>query len=89
MIFFTRHCGECICEIRIGRAAGQRGTGNSACQGLSAGLRQSQFHLHEHVVFLIVGGGPDEKALKQLALEKGVMSRVRFLGEISGGIAYE
>ncbi|NQV93301.1 glycosyltransferase family 4 protein, partial [Candidatus Kaiserbacteria bacterium] len=36
----------------------------------------------EHVIFLIIGGGPEEKELKKLALEKGVMSRVRFLGEI-------
>lgn len=39
-------------------------------------------HLPEHVTFLIVGGGPEEKSLKKLSLAEGVMSRVRFLGEI-------
>lgn len=38
--------------------------------------------LPEHVSFLILGKGPEEKELKKLAFEEGVMSRVRFLGEI-------
>lgn len=38
--------------------------------------------LPEHVSFLVIGGGPEEVSLKKLALEEGVMSRVKFLGEI-------
>ncbi|MEX1120327.1 MAG: glycosyltransferase family 4 protein, partial [Candidatus Paceibacterota bacterium] len=43
---------------------------------------KSLAHLPEHVSFLILGGGPEETALKKLAREEGVMSRVRFLGEV-------
>ena len=43
---------------------------------------KSLSHLPEHVSFLVLGTGPEEKELKKLALGEGVMSRVRFLGEI-------
>lgn len=38
--------------------------------------------LPEHVSFLILGDGPDEKELKNLALEEGVMNRIQFLGNV-------
>lgn len=38
--------------------------------------------LPPHVYFVIVGGGPDEEALKQLAKDEGVAERVKFLGQI-------
>lgn len=39
--------------------------------------------LPAHVSFLILGVGPDEKMLRALAREKGVDSRVIFLGQVS------
>ncbi len=38
-------------------------------------------YLPENVTFLILGIGPDETALKQLAHDEGVEGRVRFLGQ--------
>ncbi|MBI2618400.1 glycosyltransferase [Candidatus Kaiserbacteria bacterium] len=39
-------------------------------------------HLPQRVHFLILGSGSEETALKRIAEERGVMNRVRFLGEV-------
>lgn len=39
-------------------------------------------HLPANVSFLIYGIGPDEEKLKQLAVERGVETRARFMGQI-------
>jgi phosphatidylinositol alpha-1,6-mannosyltransferase len=39
-------------------------------------------YLPEHVSFLVLGDGPDEKELKKLAHDEGVMSRVRFIKKV-------
>ena len=43
-------------------------------------------HLPENVTFLIVGGGPDEAMLKDLAKELGVENRVIFTGQVDRSV---
>ncbi len=43
---------------------------------------KSLSYLPENISFIVLGSGPEEKRLKEIALEEGVMSRVRFLGNI-------
>lgn len=38
--------------------------------------------LPENVYFLLIGAGPDEEMLRQLASEKGVADRVKFIGQL-------
>ncbi len=38
--------------------------------------------LPAHIHLLVVGGGPDEDLLKKLALELGVATRVKFIGQV-------
>ena len=49
--------------------------------GIDSVIKALSF-LPENVSFLILGEGPEEENLKKLALEEGVMSRVRFLGNV-------
>lgn len=44
---------------------------------------RSLVHLDNNVKFIILGIGPDEEMLRALAVEQGVASRVKFLGQIS------
>ena len=41
--------------------------------------------LSSYIQFLVVGGGPDEKMLKQLAKDLGVSERVKFVGQVDRG----
>lgn len=43
---------------------------------------QAMKFLPERVIFLVLGIGPDEEKLKLLAQNEGVLSRVRFLGQV-------
>lgn len=44
---------------------------------------RSLVHLDNNVKFIVLGIGPDEEMLRALAVEQGVASRVKFLGQIS------
>lgn len=50
----------------------------NACDDMIKALAQ----LPEHVHFIILGTGPDEEMLKQLARDEGVAERVQFLGQV-------
>lgn len=40
-------------------------------------------HLPTHISFIVIGSGPEEAALKELARAQGVMSRVKFIGHVA------